>query len=152
MNRNVRRVYRSHWVDSILLTAAEAEAAGDMELVEECPECGRPYHRGSGPKCPKCAEINACPVCRAVWPEERSACPYCGWSAAGTRHGFADADTIVTSWNIEDVLAVADDLSIEEAREVLARVLDYFDASVGISFDTLEYWAGEVRAEREDTT
>ena len=64
------------------------------------------------------------------------------------RWGFVDEDTIVTAWNVEDVLKVAPDLTIEDAREVLNMVLCNHDANIGITWDVLGVWADFKRAEK----
>lgn len=56
-------------------------------------------------------------------------------------HGFADDDTIVTAWSVEDVLQVRPDLCAYQARKVLDAVLRAFDATQGITWETLELHA-----------
>ena len=52
-------------------------------------------------------------------------------------------------WHIEDVQSVAEDLSDDEAREVL-RIMDRkSDANIGINWDSIDAWADWVREERE---
>lgn len=63
------------------------------------------------------------------------------------RWGFVDEDTIVIAWNVEDVLSIAPDLTVEDARDVLAMALDNHDANIGISWDVLEVWAEYHRVE-----
>lgn len=67
-------------------------------------------------------------------------------------------DEISISWHIDDVKYIdgqrEDDLIPEltddECREVLQRVKNNHDASIGVNWDTLAYYANEVRDERED--
>jgi len=51
-------------------------------------------------------------------------------------------DTISVTWHIDDVQAVANDMGIEmnndTAREILAMVKHYHDASIGINWDVIE--------------
>lgn len=57
------------------------------------------------------------------------------------RWGFVDEDTIVTAWNVEDVFKVAPELTIEDARNVLATALDNHDANIGIKVMSYNGWA-----------
>lgn len=59
-------------------------------------------------------------------------------------------DTISITWHIEDVKEVASDLTDEECREVLQLVKDNHDATLGVTWDTLNMWADEVRSKREE--
>ena len=63
------------------------------------------------------------------------------------RWGFVDEDTIVIAWHVEDVLRVAPDLTVEDARDVLAMAIDNHDSNIGITWDVLEFWAGYHRVE-----
>ena len=47
-------------------------------------------------------------------------------------------------WCIDDVKEIRPDLGDEQAWEVLDMVDDKADASLGISWDTLHYWADEL--------
>lgn len=58
-------------------------------------------------------------------------------------------DTIEISWHIDDVKSIAEDLTDEECRQVLEAVKNNHDATIGVNWDTLKYWADEVRNERE---
>ena len=52
-------------------------------------------------------------------------------------------------WHIEDVQSVAEDLSDDEAREVL-RIMDRkSDANIGINYDSIEAWADWVREDNQ---
>ena len=51
-------------------------------------------------------------------------------------------------WHIEDVQSVAEDLSDDEARKVLALMARKPDASIGINWDSIDAWADWVREER----
>lgn len=50
-----------------------------------------------------------------------------------------------TAWNVEDVLSIAPDLTVEDAREVLRVALDGFDANNGINWDVLAVWADYIK-------
>ncbi len=51
-------------------------------------------------------------------------------------------------WHIEDVQSVAEDLTDDEAREVLQIMAHKSDCNVGINWDSIGAWAGWVREER----
>lgn len=53
-------------------------------------------------------------------------------------------------WQIDDVLSVRPDLTEEQAGEVLGRVEDCHDASIGVSWDTLEIVADEMFPPEDD--
>lgn len=57
-------------------------------------------------------------------------------------------DEISIGWSVEDVLEVAPDLTPEEASEVLRRVKHGHDATLGVTWETLEFHADMVRDER----
>ena len=54
-------------------------------------------------------------------------------------------------WHIEDVQSVAEDLTDEEAREVLEYMAKYHYCNVGINWDAIEVWADMIREERPET-
>jgi len=54
-------------------------------------------------------------------------------------------------WHFEDVQSVAEDLTDDEAREVLGLMAKYSDCNVGINWETIEVWADIVRDERPET-
>ena len=69
-------------------------------------------------------------------------------------------DRIERSWHIEDVRSLEEQseaygsekfepLTDEECREVLKRVDDGHDATIGINWDVLQYHLDEVREERK---
>jgi hypothetical protein len=51
-------------------------------------------------------------------------------------------------WHISDVQSVAEDLTDDDAREVLRYMNKYSDCNVGINWETIEVWADIVRKER----
>lgn len=53
-------------------------------------------------------------------------------------------------WQIDDVLSIRPDLTEEQAGEVLGRVEDCHDASIGVSWDTLEIIADEMFPSEDD--
>ena len=58
-------------------------------------------------------------------------------------------DKISIIWGIDDVHHIADqELSDDEAREVLRRAEHYHDASIGINWEVLDVWADMVINER----
>lgn len=73
-------------------------------------------------------------------------------------HSAIDArlQQISLGWGVEDVLSVRDDLSEAEAMEVLRRVKNRADASLGVTWDTLAavaaelFGAGPAAGETED--
>lgn len=88
-----------------------------------------------------------CPACdegRTVWEVEFvENAPF-----EQVRWGFVDEDTMVTAWTVEDVFEVAPDLTIEDARDVLATALDNHDANIGINWDVLTMWADYIKEGR----
>ncbi|MDY0341049.1 MAG: hypothetical protein RBS17_07535 [Coriobacteriia bacterium] len=109
-------------------------------------------------ECVRCG----CEVERETYPEQMVIypwyCPACGEGRVDAdvkfvenapveqvRWGFVDEDTIVIAWNVEDVLSIAPDLTVEDARDVLAMALDNHDANIGITWDVLDLWAGYAR-------
>ena len=62
-----------------------------------------------------------------------------------------EMDKISIIWGIDDVHNVADqELSDDEAREVLDRAERYHDASIGINWDVLDVYVDMVIREREE--
>lgn len=53
-------------------------------------------------------------------------------------------------WHIEDVQSVAEDLSDDEAREVLRIMARKSDANIGINWDSIDAWADFVRETRTE--
>jgi hypothetical protein len=53
-------------------------------------------------------------------------------------------------WHYEDVQSVAEDLTDDEAREVLFIMAKKSDATIGINWDSIDAWADWVRDDRED--
>ncbi len=58
-------------------------------------------------------------------------------------------DEINITWGIDDVKQVDPDLTDDECREVLQNVLENHDATIGVTWDTLEAEAEEVRQARK---
>lgn len=69
--------------------------------------------------------------------------------AAYRRALAVDEDTIALEWWIGDVQEVRPDLDDEQARAVLARVLSNHDATIGVTWDTLEIVAHELYPQAE---
>lgn len=57
-------------------------------------------------------------------------------------------DEISIVWQVDDVKEIASDLTDEECREVLQLVKSEHDATIGVNWDTLEYWARYIREAR----
>ena len=53
-------------------------------------------------------------------------------------------DKITIIWCIEDVKSLDDNLTDEQAREVLRLAEKYHDCNIGISWDVLSYYISEV--------
>lgn len=47
-------------------------------------------------------------------------------------------------WSVEDVLEVCPGLSDEQAMDVLDRVKRYHNATIGVTWETLKFWADEL--------
>lgn len=66
------------------------------------------------------------------------------------RNEFNPARQIAIVWSIEDVqqsareLGYAQELTDEECMDVLDAVKDKHDASLGVSWTTIEFWVGEL--------
>ena len=45
------------------------------------------------------------------------------------------------TWSIKDVFEIRPDLSEEQAIEVLENIFKNHEADIGVSWDTLEFWA-----------
>lgn len=58
-----------------------------------------------------------------------------------------ERDQIAITWCVEDVKSIAPDLTHKQCQDVLQCVLYKHDATVGVNWDTLEYWADEIRNE-----
>lgn len=61
--------------------------------------------------------------------------------------GAANKHSIFIEWCIDDVKEVREDLDDEQAMEVLEFVKDKHDATLGITWDTLEYAADHLYPE-----
>jgi len=62
-------------------------------------------------------------------------------------NNFDSKTQIAIIWSIEDVQSIRQDLTDEQAMEVLQLVEKRHDASIGISWDTIEYMAEELYPE-----
>lgn len=62
-------------------------------------------------------------------------------------HVLQNEDSISIVWSIDDVKDVRPDLDDEQAMEVLGFVKDKHDATIGITWDTLEYAADHLYPE-----
>jgi hypothetical protein len=59
-------------------------------------------------------------------------------------------DWLADWWHIEDVQSVAEDLTDEEAREVLCLMDNKKDCNIGINWGSIEAWADWVIDKREE--
>ena len=57
---------------------------------------------------------------------------------------------IANVWMVEDVQSVRPDLTEEQAREVLGKVEKYHDATIGISWETIQLYADDMYPEEEE--
>jgi hypothetical protein len=66
---------------------------------------------------------------------------------------LTDTDWVSEWWHISDVQLLAEDmeeeLSNDEAREVLRLVKKRHDCNIGINWDVINYWIEHVLAERK---
>lgn len=65
-------------------------------------------------------------------------------TAPGLDELLACRNQIASAWSVEDVQEIRPDLTDEQAWQVLQRVERKHDASIGINWDTLEWYAGEM--------
>ncbi len=63
--------------------------------------------------------------------------------ANSTSHLRADKK-ITLEWHIDDVLEIRPDLNDREAMNVLNMVKRKHDATVGVNWEVLDYWAGDL--------
>lgn len=59
-------------------------------------------------------------------------------------------DSISLVWHIDDILSLDDSLTDDEAREILQAVEHGHDASIGVNWDTLEYYIDDFKRERDE--
>ena len=67
-------------------------------------------------------------------------------------HVLSFEDSISIEWCIDDVQSVRPDLDNEQAMQVLHAVKDDHDATIGVTWDTLEYAADHLFPETETET
>jgi hypothetical protein len=63
---------------------------------------------------------------------------------------LTDPDWFASWWHFSDVQSDNEDLTDDEAREVLGYMEKYHDCNVGINWDSISHWADIVRDEREN--
>lgn len=65
-----------------------------------------------------------------------------------------DPDWMAEWWHIDDVIEQAEthgeQLTEQEARDVLAMVNRKHDCNIGINWDVIDYWIDEIVSEREE--
>ena len=69
------------------------------------------------------------------------------WSAlnsSGVMERFNPDTQVAIIWSVEDVQSVRPDLTNDQAMDVLEMVERKHDATIGITWDTLEIWADEL--------
>jgi hypothetical protein len=64
-------------------------------------------------------------------------------------HGYDDSNSIAIIWCIDDVKSIRPDLSDNECMEVLSKQEHKHDASMGVSWDTLEWYADYLFPKKE---
>ena len=66
-----------------------------------------------------------------------------------------EGNVLASVWTDEDVQGRADEMEIELSKEQIQDVLSLLDskhdASVGINWDTIDYWVGHVGGEHLDS-
>lgn len=71
---------------------------------------------------------------------------------------LANPDWLALWWHVDDVFSIANnksyyqDLTLDEARQVLEMASDYHDANIGVSWQTLDVYIDAVVSEREEET
>lgn len=55
-----------------------------------------------------------------------------------------DDSEIAIIWRIEDVLSIRPDLSDEQCMDILKQIKAKHDATEGVTWDTISYWANEL--------
>jgi len=55
-----------------------------------------------------------------------------------------DKNSIVVLWHTDDVKSLRPDLDDDQCMEVLRKVERHHDPCLGISWDTIEHWIGEL--------
>ena len=58
-------------------------------------------------------------------------------------------DEISSKWHVDDVKSLDETLTDDEAREVLQRAEENFDASLGINWDVLQFHIDEIIKKRD---
>jgi hypothetical protein len=79
-----------------------------------------------------------------------------GISPDGQRREMSEEKKVPTTeislkWDISDVKCRRPQLTKEQCGEVLDAVMDHHDASVGVNWDNLDFWADELFPMDEDT-
>lgn len=55
-----------------------------------------------------------------------------------------DPDEIAIYWHIDDVRSRRDGLTVEQCREVLGKVKDNHDVTLGVNWDAIDFWVEEL--------
>lgn len=56
----------------------------------------------------------------------------------------AGTDSLIIEWHVEDIIQIRPDLTAMQARSVLAHVESELDATIGVTWDTIECAANEL--------
>lgn len=75
---------------------------------------------------------------------------FTGINVVDAQRDGEDSDTINISWNITDVKGMQgyEDMTDDECRQVLELAKRNHDATIGVNWDTLAFWADEVKEAR----
>ena len=57
---------------------------------------------------------------------------------------------IAIIWDIDDVQSIRPDLDDDEAMQVLSAVDNKHDATIGVNWDVLEFWADELYPQEDE--
>ncbi len=70
-----------------------------------------------------------------------------GYAVVNETTGDRDSKKISIEWHIDDVLEIRPDLDDRKAMNVLNMVLRKHDATVGVNWEVLDFWAMELYPE-----
>lgn len=70
-----------------------------------------------------------------------------GYAVVNQTNGDRDSKKISIEWHIDDVLEIRPDLDERKAMKVLNMVERKHDATVGVNWEVLDFWATELYPE-----
>lgn len=70
-----------------------------------------------------------------------------GYAVVNQISGDRDSKKISIEWHIDDVLEIRPDLDDRKAMNVLHMVMRKHDATVGVNWEVLDFWATELYPE-----